>query len=168
MSASDLTNIKSSEIEKTLEESAKNALRKRVEELGESIMEQLSKWAALRAVDKRWMNHLTDMSNLRDGVSMRGYGRVDPLTVYAKEAFDLFNILIQNIQRDVIQAVFMAKVKQKEKPMPIQNNENKETKTKMNAFLGKKDDLKKVGRNDPCPCGSGKKYKKCWPNCTNK
>ncbi len=161
-------NIKSSEVEKILEESAKEALRKRIEELSESIMEQLSKWAALRAVDKRWMNHLTDMSNLRDGVSMRGYGRVDPLTVYAKEAFDLFNILIQNIQRDVVQAVFMAKVKQKERPMPIQNNEHKETKTKMNAFLGKKDDLKKVGRNDPCPCGSGKKYKKCWPHCIKK
>jgi len=148
-----------------IESSAKKALEKRTEEIGSEIMEQLSKWAALRAVDKRWMNHLTDMSNLRDGVSMRGYGRVDPLTVYAKEAFELFNVLVQNIQRDIVQAVFMAKIKQKEAPavsnLSRNQRDSREKNAKMKSFLGEKTQNEKKGRNEPCPCGSGKKYKKC-------
>ena len=156
---------KEKNISDLIESSAKKALEKRTEEIGKEIMEQLSKWAALRAVDKRWMNHLTDMSNLRDGVSMRGYGRVDPLTVYAKEAFELFNVLVQNIQRDIVQAVFMAKIKQKETPSTSKLSTNlkdkKDTKNKMKSFLGEKKEVEKTGRNALCPCGSGKKYKKC-------
>ena len=105
------------------------------------------------------------MSNLRDGVSMRGYGRVDPLTVYAKEAFELFNVLVQNIQRDIVQAVFMAKIKQREAPavsnLSRNRRDSREENTKMKSFLGEKTQNEKKGRNEPCPCGSGKKYKKC-------
>ncbi|MBC8514819.1 preprotein translocase subunit SecA [bacterium] len=144
------------------------ALASRKESLGDQLMDQLGRWASLRAVDRLWMHHLTDMTNLREGVSLRGYGRVDPLTVYAKEAYELFNALVGKIQQDIVRAVFMAKVETRPPPTyrqktPPPSLPKKPTTPSAQAspYEGVKEKDQKVGRNAPCPCGSGKKFKKC-------
>ncbi|MCH7493336.1 preprotein translocase subunit SecA, partial [bacterium] len=160
----------------TLRSLGVEALERRREELTSEVMDKLARWAALRAVDSRWMHHLTEMGSLRDGVSMRGYGRVDPLTIYAKEAFDLFGVLIGKIQGDIVRAVFMARI-QTEAPKRRGLREAREIASAASArgreSVGSPAPAElsryetggsgtgKVGRNDPCPCGSGKKFKHC-------
>lgn len=165
----------SPDVAATLRDLGKSALDRRREELTPEVMDRLGRWAALRAVDTRWMHHLTEMSGLRDGVSMRGYGRVDPLTIYAKEAFDLFNVLVGKIQGDIVRAVFMAKI-QAEPPKRRGLREAKAAATAaagapagsaspapaaLGRYAAGDGPAEKVGRNDPCPCGSGKKFKHC-------
>jgi len=159
----------------SLRELIHSLYQKRVEELGTEIAEALARLAALRAIDRRWIEHLDMMDHLREGVSLRGYGNVNPVVVYAKEAYDLFQSLLTNIQKDIVREIFLAQVQVK--PAAGVFEEIEKTYSAPEDGGGKAEEggplprpklpdkkKKQVGRNDPCPCGSGKKYKKCCMN----
>ncbi|MBI2415747.1 MAG: preprotein translocase subunit SecA [Candidatus Kerfeldbacteria bacterium] len=118
----------------------------------------------LRAIDTLWIEHLDQMSYLREGISLRGYGQRDPLVEYKKEAYSMFSELIANIQKQVVYSIF--KMADAYSLAPSEMKQVKQElhgakKTMGNDQADSPNDLAKVGRNDPCPCGSGKKYKKC-------
>ncbi|MHA2616137.1 MAG: preprotein translocase subunit SecA [bacterium JZ-2024 1] len=156
-----------SQIQEEIREKAYEAYQARINDLGEEIAEQLARFATLRAIDTRWIEHLDQMEHLREGVSLRGYSNVSPLVIYAREGFDLFQAMLANIQKDIIREIFRAKVEvrpatpydetDKRYSGPEETVEAADALKKVSSRMAKKS----VGRNDPCPCGSGKKYKKC-------
>jgi preprotein translocase subunit SecA len=111
---------------------------------------QMEKGLYLRAIDLLWMEHLDQMAYLREGIGLRGYGQRDPLVEYKREAYQMFTELMSNIQKQLVYNIY--KISNIRKVVPTVM-----AKAKKEIFKSEK----KVGRNDPCPCGSGKKYKKC-------
>ncbi len=136
--------LKSDEEKKLLEPKAK--------ELGDSF-NQVSKFVALRTLDMLWMNHLEEMEALRDSVRLRAYGQQDPLVEYKNEGHKMFQNLLKMIESNIVQMLFRASL-QPTGAQPIYQRESA-------TISGNQRAKGKVGRNDPCPCGSGKKYKKC-------
>ncbi|MDD3487454.1 MAG: preprotein translocase subunit SecA [Candidatus Moranbacteria bacterium] len=160
---------------------AKAAYGKKEQEIGSPIMRSVEKAIYLRAVDTLWMNHLDDVDYLREGIGLRGYGQRDPLVEYKKEGYILFQNLLAAIRGSVVNTIFKIGPVQREEPSAQKNvledakyqgadeqpkqfarpaspdgEENKNTSG--NQTIVNKNE---IGRNDPCPCGSGKKYKKC-------
>lgn len=145
------------------------------------VMRQIEKAVYLRAIDIHWIAHIDTLDRIRQGIGLRGYGQRDPLVEYKKEAYRLFNELLQAIQNQVVYSIFKviqaqevslrsplqrsglrmsAPAKTMEKGQSkgnLPNSSNTQIDAKPYSHL----DGKKVGRNDPCPCGSGKKYKRC-------
>lgn len=121
---------------------------KRAEESGIDFT-QIERLIMLKVIDNKWMAHIDNMDVLRHGIGLRAYGQRDPVVAYQKEGFDMFEEMLESIQTDTICFLLKTSVEQKE--------QNQEEIVK-NAPIHKK---KEVGRNDPCPCGSGKKYKNC-------
>ena len=133
---------------------------KKLEQLPEEITQEFEKVITLQIVDHYWMEHINTMSHLREGIHLRGYAQEDPLRAYTMEGYDLFDQMLQRIDKDVSITLIKAEIRQ--------NIERKETAKNINTNDPDKGSsksqpkrVKKVGRNDPCPCGSGKKYKQC-------
>jgi len=158
---------------------AKEAYGKKEKEITPEIMSQIEKGMYLRSIDTFWMNHLDDIDYLREGIGLRGYGQRDPLVEYKKEAFLLFQNLMAAVRSAVITNIFKVGIV-KEEPAPQKNileeakyqgaeeqptqfGAAKEVQEGKSAPTGGQTIRNKteIGRNDPCPCGSGKKYKKC-------
>ncbi len=149
--------------------------------LGEDLMRQLEKFAILRVTDEHWREHLYEMDQLKQGIGLRAYGQRDPLIEFKKEAFRSFSELVERIDREAVGMIFRLQVSSPDtapdtsdvRPEPERMTEVHEAADRMgfrsapeeSRKAGKKKPVKrtdvKVGRNDPCPCGSGKKYKKC-------
>jgi preprotein translocase subunit SecA len=114
----------------------------------------------LRAVDSKWMDHLDAMDQLRQGIGLRAYGQIDPLVEYRNEAFNMFQEMIEDIQLEVTRLVLHAQIVEAPRVRgAISTNRGEDAPAKKQPL--RKNTQKQVGRNDPCPCGSGKKYKKC-------
>lgn len=131
----------------------------KTERIGKDVMSAIERSVILKVVDSKWMDHIDAMDQFRRGVSYRAYGRVNPLDDYKNEGFAMFQEMIADIQMDVsrlIQRVEVAE-KQEERTDLVENRGDDEPKKKKPI----KRTEKKVGRNEPCPCGSGKKYKNC-------
>jgi preprotein translocase subunit SecA len=131
---------------KTPEE--KKGFEDKVKELGENF-DQVAKFVSLRTLDMLWMNHLEEMEMLRDAVRLRAYGQQDPLVEYKTEGHKTFQKLLEVLESSIIDTLLKASLKAQ--PAPPQKT-------------GEVKPLQTVNRNDPCPCGSGKKYKKCHGN----
>ncbi|PKM76981.1 MAG: preprotein translocase subunit SecA [Firmicutes bacterium HGW-Firmicutes-15] len=127
----------------------------REEELGHETMREIEKAIMLRIIDNKWMDHIDAMDQLRNGINLRAYAQRDPLIEYKFEAFEAFQAMIFSIKEDVVRYVLRVKVieRPEERKMVMNQGEDVEKKP---VRVGEK-----VGRNDICPCGSGKKYKKC-------
>jgi preprotein translocase subunit SecA len=125
-------------------------------DLGSDTMRELERVVMLRVVDSKWIDHLDGMDDLREGIGLRAYGQRDPLTEYKFEAYDAFQQMIESIQGDIVRNIFHVNIVKQPKERKFVDNRNDAGTVQP---IVKKD--KKVGRNDPCPCGSGKKYKKC-------
>ena len=171
------------------EQIVKNAsdfLRRKEEELGHDLMQQLMRMAMLQVIDIRWKEHLREMDDLKEGIHMRAYGQKDPLIEYKREAFDLFVQMLGMINREVLGMVFRLYPVREEMPsrprgprvsdlvtshqasdgMGFHGNQQAipGAEAPAEATAGKRQPIrveKTPGRNDPCPCGSGKKYKHC-------
>jgi preprotein translocase subunit SecA len=128
---------------------------------GSEIMREVERVITLRVIDENWIDHLNVMDHLREGIGLRGYGQVDPLVVYAKEAFDLFTELQERIQSDVVRRLFLVQIAQPEQRRSAYNIRGTSGGDGGEPRAPIKRATAKVGRNDPCPCGSGLKYKKC-------
>ena len=127
--------------------------------LGSEIMRELERVVLLRMVDSKWMDHIDAMQELRQGIGLRAFGQMDPVVEYKREGYDMFEEMIASIREDTVRMIFVARVAQREqvaKPTSESGAAGAEEAKPQPVKKGAK-----VGRNDPCPCGSGKKYKKC-------
>lgn len=132
---------------------------KKLEDVPKEIQDDFEKSISLKIIDKYWMDQLDSMEELKEGVGLRGYAQSNPLQVYALEGFQMFDNMLASISAEISSYLLNAEVRQnteREEVKNIKMNDGKETiKSKPKKVE------KKVGRNDPCPCGSGKKYKQC-------
>jgi preprotein translocase subunit SecA len=155
-------------------ELAESEITKKKEVVGEADWHGIEKQFYIRTLDTLWMNHLDEIDYLRQGIGLRGYGQRDPLIEYKKEAFGMFSRLMESVRKTFLLTVLRLEVQQVAPlPSPIVAAENLQLKgasdneshfggteaSAQNMPPEHKKDL--VGRNDPCPCGNGKKYKKC-------
>ena len=139
------------------------------QQIGAELMRHLEKVFMLQAVDHQWKDHLLAMDHLKEGIGLRGYGQKDPLIEYKKEGFEMFEEMKQRIVESTVENLFRIKVAAKEQGQEIERRQRRQLASL--SFVGAGDAAAKaaepvhvgakVGRNDPCPCGSGKKYKKC-------
>ena len=137
---------------------ARYALRD--EELGEDRRKLLEHAVILQVVDGKWMDHLDAMDQLRQGIGLRAIGQLNPLNEYKKEAFDMFEAMVQDIQLEVTRLCLLAQITERpEERKNLSSNHDGSAPAKRQPI--RKAPAEKVGRNDPCPCGSGKKYKNC-------
>ena len=132
----------------------------KIKDVPQEIIDEFEKAVSLNVVDNHWMEQINTMSHLREGVGLRGYAQDDPLRAYAVEGFELFDQMIQTIDADITMFLLRAEVRQNLE----RKEQSKKKETNKRVIETKKAEpikKKKVGRNDPCPCGSGKKYKQC-------
>ncbi len=132
------------------------------EKIGAETLRAFERYVLLKTIDSLWIDHLQNMDDLREGIGLRAYGQQDPLIVYKKESFEMFQDLLYFIEEEVVRFLFKMELTQ-ERPQQERRVRNVVTNrgedgesTVVQRRVGRK-----VGRNDPCPCGSGKKYKKC-------
>ena len=130
----------------------------KIKELPDEIRKDFEKAISLQVIDNSWMENINTMDHLREGVSLRGYANEDPLQAYIREGFELFDKMLDNICKDTTLYLLKAEIRQnlQAKQVKGSTNEAKEQGVKKTIKKGKK-----IGRNDMCPCGSGKKYKQC-------
>jgi preprotein translocase subunit SecA len=125
--------------------------------LGPQLMRELERVVLLRTVDQKWMDHIDEMHELRRWIGLNAYAQVDPIMEYKKQGFDMFDAMIEEVKNETARLVFIASVTMKREKVA------RETGTAGDGTAVRRPVRKgaKVGPNDPCPCGSGKKYKKC-------
>lgn len=137
---------------------AEERYHQREEELGEDIFHDIERMILLKNVDIKWMEHLDAMDQLRQGINLRAYGQRNPVDEYKNEAFDMFTQMIGEIQLDTVRMIYRVNVVERpQERTDILNVTHGDEKPVKKPIVRKE----KVGRNDPCPCGSGKKYKNC-------
>jgi preprotein translocase subunit SecA len=177
-----------------IEDQARNEIKEKIilsslgsyqskrEKINSERFNKIIKFLALRVIDRKWMTHLDNMDELRQGIGLRAVGQKDPLTEYKFESFDMFNELTSSIREDIVETAFKVEVEEREKMPKQQLNQQQLNYSSPQAALegqakGSGSDKSNAGdgsvgqatvvkdeepgRNDPCPCGSGKKYKKC-------
>lgn len=151
----DIKGMTKDEVKKLLAERTHAMYEAREKELGSEVMRELEKAVMLRIIDEKWMDHIDAMDQLRNGIGLRAYAQKDPLIEYKFEAFEAFQSMVYSIKEDVVRYILRVRVVQKPEERKTVEGQAEETQKKP-VRVGKK-----IGRNDPCPCGSGKKYKKC-------
>lgn len=136
--------------------------KKKEEEIGYDSLRQIEKMILLRSIDMLWMEHLSAIDSLRDGIGLRGYGQRDPLVEYKKEAYNMYHSLLHSIEQNVVNSLFKIQIARKVES-PMENKKITVSGGSVDETIENKPETNqdKVGRNDLCPCGSGKKYKKC-------
>ncbi len=166
----DITSLTILYLQNNLLEKAREGYQEKEKELSSLLMRQIEKMILLRIVDREWKDHLKRLDDLKQGIGLRAYGQKDPLTEYHFEAHNMFQNMIDNIKEDCIKFIYRVKIEQKphiaeqkiavDQPAPVLSGEGvkSEQKKQMGKDISSK---KKIGRNDPCPCGSGLKYKHC-------
>ncbi len=169
-------------IKNRIVEEAKNFYNQKEEMLGPEMMARLERYATLNVIDQKWKEHLREMDDLKEGIGLRAYGQKDPLVEYKGEAFKLFIDLLQQIRNEIVSFSFKFFPQE---PEELQERRKRRSPGRMTAMKESTDNIglsrgeaqrhdesvagkqrpikveEKIGRNDPCPCGSGKKYKHC-------
>ena len=131
----------------------------KIKEIPEEVHNEFEKVITLQVLDNYWMEHINTMSHLREGIHLRGYAQEDPLRAYTIEGFDLFDSMLQKIDKDV--SIFLIKAEIRQNIERKEVSKKKITNESEEGTKQKPKRVKKVGRNDPCPCGSGLKFKHC-------
>lgn len=164
---SNYPNMDSAEVRDELKAKAHARYAEKEEEIGPEIFHDFERNILLRNVDTNWMDHLDAMDQMRQGIGLRAYGQHKPIDEYRNESYDMFNEMTYNIQYNTIRMLFAVTIKRQEE-VQQEEAQQKERVDILNARHGDEEPVKKkpvsvqkVGRNDPCPCGSGKKYKHC-------
>lgn len=158
-----LQNLSRDELDEYLHKVAADNYAAREKAIGSELMRELENLVMLKVVDNHWMEHLDAMDLLREGVGLRAYGQKDPLVEYKFEAYDMFEAMIDAIQDDVVRYIYRVNVITQPKvedhlESASTNNPTPEGEGRRQTAVAKGEE---IGRNDPCPCGSGKKYKNC-------
>ena len=156
----DIENANVENVISRMKELAREKYKEKENEFGEEKFREIERVVLLQVVDQKWMDHIDAMDQLRQGIGLRAVGQVDPVRAYAQEGFDMFEEMNESIKEDTTKMLFHIYNPEKVKRVRVA----KEVET-VNPDTGKQAPFvrksKKVGRNDPCPCGSGKKYKNC-------
>lgn len=146
------------DLKAVLLEKALGVYNEKEEKIGAERMRELERVILLRVVDMKWMENIDNMDQLRQGIGLRAYGQEDPVRAYQIEGYEMFQEMIKSIKEDTVRYIFRVQIEQmpvrERVAQPVEASHGESTKKPV-----KKEG--KVGRNDPCPCGSGKKYKKC-------
>jgi len=144
----------------------------REEELGDELMRSLERMILLRNVDSKWMDHIDAMEELKQGIGLRAYGQQNPVIAYKQESYDMFDEMTNSIRENTVRLILTVRVKSEEDTkreqtvkITSESGSGSGDGSEKGRTVRNKD--KKVGPNDPCPCGSGKKYKKCCGNVAN-
>ncbi len=152
-------------IEEMIIAAVKAHLRNKEKEFGVPLMDYLMKVIMLQTIDTQWKDNLLAMDHLKEGIGLRGYGQKDPVREYQKEGYDMFMDMIARVKEETVQKLCMVQIRREEEVQKIEEKQRKDyvmsrgEDTPAPATIRR--ETAKVGRNDPCPCGSGKKYKKC-------
>ncbi len=162
--AQELEDLDRREIVDVLVERAEAKYADKEARYGDEMMREIERVILLRHVDRHWMNHIDEMEELKRGIHLRSYAQKDPVVMYRLEGFEMFDHMVAAIREDTARAMMTVEVRQNEEPKREQVA--KETGTSAGDDTLEKKPVRntasdKIGRNDPCPCGSGKKYKKC-------
>ena len=146
-----------------IEDKAMAVYNAKEEELGDELMRELERVMMLRVVDEYWMDHIDAMEELKKGIQLRAYAQTNPVDAYKKEGFEMFEGMIQAIQEETVRRIITARVQtneiQRERVAKVTGTSGGSDETLKREPVRRKS--AKIGPNDPCPCGSGKKYKKC-------
>ena len=168
ISGDDLKKVNKKELGDKVKEKVHALYAKREEDLGESITRELERVVLLKEVDTKWMDHIDAMDELKKGISLRSYGQKDPVVEYRIEGFDMFDEMIASIREETVKILLLAPFRKPNSAQPQEAPKREQvaqpTATSSDGTVTPatiKRQGKKVGRNDPCPCGSGKKYKNC-------
>ena len=158
MKLSEIINKSTDEVIQILEDKIIGEYENKIKDLPEEIVNDFEKVIALRVIDTHWMEHINTMDHLKEGIGLRSYAQNNPLVEYTNEGFQLFDEMLDTINREITKYLLKAEIKQnlerKEVVKPTGTNDSKD-KVKTTRKV------EKIGRNEPCPCGSGKKYKQC-------
>lgn len=169
MKLEELENMSRDELQDFLNQVAEESYTQREQLFGEDNMRELEKIIMLRVVDNRWMEHLDRMDMLREGIGLLAYGQRQPLVEYKIRGHEMFNQMIASIQNDIASLIFRVNIITREQQEAMEReNQQRMAAAKANHGDDFQENVKqpvkngeKIGRNDPCPCGSGKKYKNC-------
>ena len=151
------------EMREAVLEAARQAYEEKEREAGPGVVRYLEKMIILQMIDTQWKDHLLGIDHMKEGIGLRGYAQRDPLVEYKKEAFELFADMSKRILTESLSRLFRIQVKQEEPEVRMQSSRQRLVYNRSDGDGVRQPVHKdaKVGRNDPCPCGSGKKYKKC-------
>jgi preprotein translocase subunit SecA len=163
---SDVEDFTQEGIREFLSEKARNGYAQKEEEWGPEIARDMERLVTLQTVDQRWREHLLAMDHLKEGIGLRGYAQQNPLIEYKREGLEMFQEMVEQIKGEILQMLFRIQV------APQEETEHLQEAQQQPMFLSRGESAAgskrkparraaKVGRNQPCPCGSGKKYKKC-------
>jgi preprotein translocase subunit SecA len=152
-------------IEEEIISRVKTLLKNKEQEYGKPLMDYLMKVIMLQSIDTHWKDHLLSMDHLKEGIGLRGYGQKDPVREYQKEGYEMFMDMIHRVKEDTIEKLCIVRIQREEEVEEMREQANQDYILSRGEDMAEpstvKRDAKKVGRNDPCTCGSGKKYKKC-------
>ncbi|MBQ9024714.1 MAG: preprotein translocase subunit SecA [Bacilli bacterium] len=158
INVSEIINKNHDEVIEILQNRIIEEYENKISELPIEIVNDFEKVIALRVIDTNWMDHINTMDHLKEGIGLRSYAQENPLVAYTNEGFALFDDMLEKIKQETTQYLLKAEITQnlerKEVVKPTGTNDSKDK-------VKKQRKVEKVGRNDPCPCGSGKKYKQC-------
>ncbi|MCX5827930.1 MAG: preprotein translocase subunit SecA [Deltaproteobacteria bacterium] len=152
------------EIEETIIAAVNAHLCRKEEDFGVPLMTYVMTMIMLQSIDTQWKDHLLGMDHLKEGIGLRGYGQKDPVREYQKEGYDMLMAMIERIKEDTLEKLCMVQVRREEDIEEMQRKAEEDyilSRGEDESATPVKRDKEKVGRNDPCPCRSGKKYKKC-------
>jgi preprotein translocase subunit SecA len=155
------------DLRETILGAAFGAYEKKEAESGPEVMRYLEKMVMLQVIDTQWKDHLLNIDHMKEGIGLRGYAQRDPVVEYKKEAFELFAEMSERIKSEVLMRLYRMQVVQDEAAVSVRKEQKNLVYNKSEGGEGPRKPThrdQKVGRNDQCPCGSGKKYKKCCGN----
>jgi len=159
MSVSDLDNQSVDVVTSTITEKVLSEYEEKLSSIPSEIVSEFERAISLRVIDTHWMEHINTMSILKEGIHLRGYAQENPLRAYTTEGFELFEDLLDTIDKETTTFLLRAEVRQNAERKEVAKGKAADDESKVAKKTPKKSE--KVGRNDPCPCGSGKKYKQC-------
>lgn len=157
----ELANVTKDQIKEKLTTRALDFYKTKEEKIGSEVLRELERVILLKVVDIKWMAHIDDMEELRKGIVLRSYGQKNPVVEYRFEGFEMFDAMVESIREETIRLLFTIQVNNGQAPQRERVAEPTQTSGDGSLANMPKKAGKKIGRNDPCPCGSGKKYKNC-------
>ena len=159
LSVDELEELDSESLIETIYENVCEEYEAKLEQFPDELKNEFEKAISLRVIDTHWMEHINAMSLLREGIYLRQYAQENPLQAYTAEGYEMFDNLLATIDMDISRYLLNAEIRQNTERKQVINGTPNEDKSKTKKQTPKR--VKKVGRNEPCPCGSGKKYKQC-------
>ena len=159
LSIDELEELDSESLIETIYEHVIEEYEDKIKDFPDELKNEFEKAISLRVIDTHWMDHINAMSLLREGIYLRQYAQENPLQAYTAEGYEMFDTLIATIDMDISRYLLNAEIRQNTEREQVIKGTPNEDKSKVKKQTPKR--VQKVGRNDPCPCGSGKKYKNC-------